>query len=502
MRNPIILFTLVLFFLPTVSHAQDPAEADSIYRLLLITPGDTNLIYSLNSSIDNLTYSDPETALYYAKKQDSLSVVVGYPHGSAMALNLQGVCYELSGDMRKAIEIYLQAAKLSMAHNLLHTLSTVYNNLGIVYSYLGAIETSLDYHFKSLELAESLQDSSKISVNYNNIGLRLSHLNQEERAIEYYKKALKVNLTRENYRPVSSNYLNLGRAFVITERFDSALYYYHKAMHIFETQFPKSMDKSLVTNGLAYTYLHLENLDSARHYLNLCKEISERTNDFYGKLEAVSLEGAIFKKEGQFELARKAFLNALDLAEETGLFDNEIELYRELAEVSHNLGDNDKAYSYYLRYIELNDSLFNVEKINEIANIEFTYQVDKQARLDSLEQVQAQMLRLEGEKEAIYLASRRNALEFSGIAFFVLIIFLIILMNRKLKLNDKMLNLLIFIFFVIIFEASLVAFDPLIDQWSQGEVLIKVIFNSGLAFAIFTAHHFLEGRMIRMIRRY
>ena len=62
-------------------------------------------------------------------------------------------------------------------------------------------------------------------------------------------------------------------------------------------------------------------------------------------------------------------------------------------------------------------------------------------------------------------------------------------------------DLLISIFFLIIFEASLVAFDPLIDQLSQGEVAIKVIFNSGLAFAIFTTHHFLEGRMNSMIRK-
>ncbi len=64
-----------------------------------------------------------------------------------------------------------------------------------------------------------------------------------------------------------------------------------------------------------------------------------------------------------------------------------------------------------------------------------------------------------------------------------------------------MLNLLIFIFSLIIFEASLVAFDPLIDNLIQGEVAMKVLFNSGLAFAVFTAHHFLEGRMNSMIRK-
>ncbi len=501
MRNIVGVFILTLYFLPSISHAQELEKTDSIYRLLLIAPGDTNLINSLNSSIDNLSYSHADTALFYATQLDSLSIVAGYPHGSAMALNLQGICYELSGDIQKAIETYLQAARFSQEHGLQNTLSNVYNNLGIAYSYLGAFETSLDYHFKSLELADALKDSAKISVNFNNIGLRYSHLNQEDRAIENYKIALKLNLQRQRYRPQSSNYLNLGRAYVIKEQYDSAIYYYHKAMHVFESHFPNSMDKSLVTNGLAYTYIHLDNMDSARHYLKQGQEIAERTNDFYGKLEALSLQGKIYQTEGNYRLARKAFLHALDMSLEAELFTNEMDIHRALAEISHEMGDNDKAYGYFLRYNVLKDSIFNVKKINDIANMEFTYQVDKQTRLDSLNQVQADLLRIEKEKQSKYLSDRKNTLEFSGIALFVLIIFLIILMNRRLNLNDRILNLLIFIFFLIIFEASLVAFDPLIDHLSNGEVLIKVVFNSGLAFGIFTAHHFLEGRMKSLIRK-
>jgi len=111
------------------------------------------------------------------------------------------------------------------------------------------------------------------------------------------------------------------------------------------------------------------------------------------------------------------------------------------------------------------------------------------------------MIRIEQAKLEKYHADRRNTLQYSGIALFVLIIFLIILMNRKLQMSDKILDLMIFIFFLILFEASLVAFDPLIDHLARGEVLIKVICNSFLAFVIFTAHHFLEERMNRMISR-
>ena len=73
MRDIVVVFILTLFLLPSISYAQDLKKTDSIYKLLLITPGDTDLIKSLNSSIDNLSYSHPDTALFYATQLDSIS---------------------------------------------------------------------------------------------------------------------------------------------------------------------------------------------------------------------------------------------------------------------------------------------------------------------------------------------------------------------------------------------------------------------------------------------
>ena len=78
MRNIVVVFILTMYFQPSISHAQELEETDSIYRLLLITPGDTNLINSLNSSIDNLSYSHPDTALHFAKELDSISRLQDY----------------------------------------------------------------------------------------------------------------------------------------------------------------------------------------------------------------------------------------------------------------------------------------------------------------------------------------------------------------------------------------------------------------------------------------
>ena len=115
MRRIITFISLALLIFSFSSRAQDLQKTDSIYRLLLLAPGDTSLTRSLNGSIDNLSYSLPDTAMYYALKLDSLSRLSGYIAGSAMALNMQGICYQLSGDMRKAIELRSRIPRSSAA---------------------------------------------------------------------------------------------------------------------------------------------------------------------------------------------------------------------------------------------------------------------------------------------------------------------------------------------------------------------------------------------------
>jgi len=497
----IFIFVIPLLILYLQGNAQALAKTDSLYRILLNSPLDTTLIYSFHREIGALAYFNPDTAIYYSRKLDSLSVLAEFPKGRAMALNMEGVSHEISGDLQKAIQLYLQAERLAREHGFLNALSNIYNNLGIVYAYLGAFETSLDYHFKSLELADKLTDSVKMSVNYNNIGLRLSHLDQEKRAVEFYQRSLQLNLKLERFRSVGTNYLNLGRAYVITENYDSAIFYYHQAFNVLKRYYPESMDLSLVYNGLAHVYMNLNVLDSAWYYAEETRKSAERTHDFHSELDAISLQGELLRIEGKFLASRHSFLEALAISKEAGLYNTEMDLYRSLAKLSKSMEDYKSAYDFFEKYNTLKDSIFNVEKINDIANIEFTYQVEKQARLDSLEQVKAEQLRLEMEKLARYRANRRNALEYSGIVLFVMMIFLIIVMNRKFRISKRSLNLLRFIFFLIIFEASLVAFDPLIDRISKGEVLIKVLFNCILAFVVFASHHFLEDRLNNLIRR-
>ena len=62
-------------------------------------------------------------------------------------------------------------------------------------------------------------------------------------------------------------------------------------------------------------------------------------------------------------------------------------------------------------------------------------------------------------------------------------------------MSEKFAEGLIFFTFLLFFEFCLVLLDPLIEDWSGGEPLYKLLFNAILAGAIFPAHAFFENTL-------
>ena len=66
MRKKIFFFLLFIFQLFNQSIAQDITKLDSVYRLIIQSPIDTNLLLSLNNQISSNINTDPDTCLYYS----------------------------------------------------------------------------------------------------------------------------------------------------------------------------------------------------------------------------------------------------------------------------------------------------------------------------------------------------------------------------------------------------------------------------------------------------
>ena len=153
-----------------------------------------------------------------------------------------------------------------------------------------------------------------------------------------------------------------------------------------------------------------------------------------------------------------------------------------------------KSIDHYDASIVLRDSLFNEEKEKEFGRLEarHEYQI-LQVKRDQEEKEQA---RIETQER-----SRRNNLQYSGIALGLFLLFGALFTMARLSLPTWAIKFSVFFPFLILFEFLLVLTDPFIDRFTNGEPIFNLLANAALAGLIFPIHSFFEHRLKRRLFR-
>lgn len=143
--------------------------------------------------------------------------------------------------------------------------------------------------------------------------------------------------------------------------------------------------------GKAYSFKHLADtyrdegiFDSTRYYLDqievLLPEINKR--DFTGMVSAS--QAAYWMNVGNNQRAIYYFKKAHSIWEEIGFKNDQLYVASLLRKLYREEGDYTNAYKYLEDYVSLKDSLFSQEKIEEVKELELTYEFQKKQITDSL----------------------------------------------------------------------------------------------------------------------
>jgi len=104
--------------------------------------------------------------------------------------------------------------------------------------------------------------------------------------------------------------------------------------------------------------------------------------------------------------------------------------------------------------------------------------------------------REEAKKESARIsqekAERRNSLEYSGITLGLFLLFGLLFFMGRFNLPNWVLELSVFLPFLILFEFVLVLTDPVVESYASGDPMIKLLINAVLAGIIFPLHSFFE----------
>jgi class 3 adenylate cyclase len=381
-RFRIISLIFTVLFAVSLFGQDYTSQADSLIRLIRNNPQDTALIREFASATTDIPVSLTDTAYYYASELYRVSDFANYRYGLAVALNYQGWVLEQE-DYRRSIEKYNQSLGISEKEGFKKLQSSTLNNLSIVYSVMGEFNKSIEYLLQFLKLAEEMDDDMRKAVALNNIGLRYHDMGNPEIALDYYDRAKRINLKTGATGRYATNLSNMGNSYQVMwqnnpdneQLYDSALSLQMEAIRLNRI----NQDYYKMQYGfqsLAILYAKKKQLNDAQVALDSAVFFANKVEDHYGNINLMRLRADLLNKEKRFGESIPILQEALKMATEMNYRTLLVDIYDELSESYSGKKDFVKAYEFDQKYMELQDSLQNIEKSKAFAQMNF-YEQEK-----------------------------------------------------------------------------------------------------------------------------
>ncbi|KOH43365.1 tetratricopeptide repeat-containing sensor histidine kinase [Sunxiuqinia dokdonensis] len=326
-----------------------------------------------------MTYFKQAKLLFY-ELQDSLWM--GKIHN-----NIAVVHWGL-GNSIEALSNYQKALSIRQAIKDHAGICKVMNNIGLVYQDLGLYEDALDWHQKALAIALAINDSYAIAYSYSNIGQYYEYHNRLDEALKTYVKGFNA-LPEANTKNRFDSFLssNIGSVYEKMNQPDSALFHYHNAA-TYGNRISNSNRIAIAQHHLGKIHLKLDQLDSAKYYINSSMQLSRSKN--YPPL----IRDNLFT----------------------------------LSEIEEREGRISSAMNYYKQASTLKDSLFSTENIEKLNDLQIKFFTGQQEQ-------ENQLLRKNNEIQRITIKQQKmvSHILITGGLLILLVLFIVIRSHISLK---------------------------------------------------------------------
>jgi len=352
-----------------------------------------------------------QLALKYGQKAVKLSKELQYKEGSALAFKNLGGIYYIKSEYTTSLNYYDSSLVFYKKLNDKSGISKITRNMGSIMHQQGNYDKAVEYFIYSLTLRNELGDEKGKADIYNAMALVYTEQGEmmHPKALENYRKALKVFINLNNIKGQAETYYQIGSLFLNKEKpmLNSASFYYEKFLKLAN----ELNDNSL----MAQAY---EGLGVIKKGEKQYKEAEE----FFLKSEIILLQldkkfslASVYNNLSDLYLVEEKYKKALLYANKANELADEYEIPSiamltdfSLMKVYQKLNNDKLALKYAQSYINLNDSLSNLEMKEAIARMEVKYELREQ------KQVQKQV------QERIEIEHKAEIKQQKTIMFFIL----------------------------------------------------------------------------------
>ena len=325
-------------------------------------------IYEYYQNWDSANIFYKQAIPYYIADEDSVNAARCY-------INI-GVTDYYFGRHVPALKSFTNADLLLRNSNETELQSKIYNNLGLLYKATGKYELSIINFHKSINLSETIDNKKSIANSYNNIGVLYWEQKNYEEALICYQKTIKIYEKLDNKKGIAAIYINIGLIYSDKKDTTKAIQYYNQAIEISkQTNYKMGLANALqnkailISKPINYDEEEMLFLQS----LELYEELGYARGIFISKMNI----SRIYSLKGKNKKAINYALQAIKLKNVEQPIKYLAQGYFILAKNYSDMENYKSANFYYSKYIEINDTLYNIDKNKQINDILIKYETEK-----------------------------------------------------------------------------------------------------------------------------
>lgn len=429
MKRGILVVIFLVYQLPFWVYAQTvPVAADSLICQLekggLSEEAELQILIALSHT---LVDAEPDTALHYLQRALGKAKGLQDKESLAEVYYLQGKFYRYQSQYLRSISSLEQAMEST---EQLPLQAQILRELGVAHKFLNNNTKALFFYRQAIDLYDQIGDEMGMASCNNSIAIIHTYQKDYASALRYFKKTVSLHKNRPKTMFLAKAYNNLGFVYNKMGDYESALYWFQKSLEI------KKKERN--QRGVAISYLNMGLLygrtgdyEQGLELLSESIEISSEIKDLRSQgLASVNMAEVylLMGDDPQYQQENTAFYSqALELGQKAIQIGEQIDnlgmlkdAYQLVASALERQERSTEALSSYKKYVALKDSLFDLEQMRYIKEVEGKLRIQEHQR--EIEQQSLQLAKQESEIKRKNI--QRNSLFIATTLSLILVVFI------------------------------------------------------------------------------
>jgi serine phosphatase RsbU (regulator of sigma subunit) len=302
----------------------------------------------------------------------------------SVAILLDSAKSKLFNQPIQALDLAKKAFDLAKKNENTAQLLDAQEMLGGALLNMGNYETCLSFFFNAIRIAEKNKNKVKQILLLNDIGKTYRYLRNADKALEYHLQALNLAKELANDTLQAKIMNQMGADYNLKKDYSNSEKYRIDALEI-TNKIGDIQEKTIALNGLGVVSSRQKKYPQALDYLFQSLQLNRQKANNQDLITAtLDNIGDVYTFLGEYDKAWQYLNEGLQTAQAIKSKNRMQESYESLWQFYEKKKDFQKSLEVYKLFVALKDSIFNVQKSQQVAQQQILYETEKKERENQL----------------------------------------------------------------------------------------------------------------------